>query len=72
MDIIKDNPEKTWNGEKISENECTKQKNDFIVKEYHKHLMAYRIQYRWRNARVNPNCRIGIRKIEMDMIYAGL
>ena len=53
-------------------NPFTKQKTDFMIEEYHKHLMAYRIQYRWKNALVNPNCRIGIMKIERDMIYAGL
>jgi len=43
-----------------------------MINEYHKHLMAYRIQYRWKNALVNPNCRIGLRKIERDMDFAGI
>ena len=72
MDIIKDNPDKPWDWQDISANEFAKQKTDFIVKEYHKHIMAFRIQNRWKNALVNPNCRLGIRKIERDMIYAGL
>ena len=78
MDIIQNNPDEDWDWEwewgwmSISENEFTIQKTDFIVKEYHKHLMAFRIQYMWKNALVNPNCQLGIRKIERDMIYAGL
>ena len=71
-DIIKDNPDKDWKWGGISYNPFTKQKTDFMIEEYHKHLMAFRIQYRWKNALVNPNCRLGIRKIERDMIYAGL
>jgi len=53
-------------------NKFAKEKNNFMIKEYHKHLMAYRIQYLWKNALVNPNCRIGINKIRKDMDYAGL
>ena len=72
MDNIKDNPDKEWDWYEITRNSFTKQKTDFMINKYHKHLMAYRIQYRWKNARVNPNCRIGRRKIERDMDFAGL
>jgi len=72
IDIITDNPENPWDWEKISENEFTKQKNDFIVEQYMRHLMAFRIQYRWKNALVNPNCQIGISKIGRDMEFAGI
>ena len=55
MDIIKDNPENPWDWKKISKNNFITQKTDFIINEYHKHLMAYRIQYRWKNALVNQS-----------------
>ena len=72
MDIIRNNIDKPWDWYCISMNNFTKEKTDLMIKEYHKHLMAYRIQHRWKNARVNPNCRIGINKIERDMVFAGL
>ena len=71
-ETIRENPDKTWSWYGISNNKFDKEKNNFMVKEYYKHLMAYRIQYRWKNALVNPNCRVGINKIGRDMDYAGL
>ena len=72
MDDIINNLYIRWNFYIISCKEFTKQKTDFLNEEYHKHLMAFRIQYRWKNALVNPNCQIGIRRIERDMDFAGL
>ena len=72
MDIIQDNPDKSWNWIFISLNKFTKNKTDFTIKEYYKHLMAFRIQNRWKNSIVNPNCIIGQKKIERDMVFAGL
>jgi hypothetical protein len=34
--------------------------------------MAFRIQNRWKNTLVNPNCEIGKRKIKRDMEFAGI
>ena len=70
--FIQDNPERPWDWNEITNNNFAKEKTDFMIKAYHKHLMAYRIQYRWKNALVNPNCRVGINKIGRDMDYAGL
>ena len=49
----------------------THTKKDFLVDEYRNHLAATLIQNAWKNARVNPHCRIGLNKIELDMIFAG-
>lgn len=53
-------------------NKFTKSKIEFILDEYKKHIAAYKIQNRWKNARVNPYCKIGINKINRDMNYLGL
>ena len=39
---------------------------------FKQHVMAYRIINRWKSARVNPNCELGRRKMEHDMISAGI
>lgn len=48
------------------------QKFEFILNEYKKYISAYKIQNKWKNARVNPYCKIGINKINRDMDYLGL
>jgi hypothetical protein len=50
----------------IYENGFKKDRDICIAKYYHKHLMAYRIQNYWRNARVNPNTQIGWNKGNKD------
>ena len=72
MEDICDNPDKPWDWYNVSSNPFHKAKNEFTSKEFHKHLMAYRIQHRWKNAIVNPYCRLGINTIERDMEFAGL
>jgi hypothetical protein len=72
LDIIVDNPDKDWNWKYISDNQFTKHRTDFTIKEYRRHLMAFRIQNRWKNALVNPNCKLGQRKIERDIEFAGI
>ena len=37
-----------------------------VETEYRRHLAAYRIQNKWRDARVDPNCKIGLNKIIAD------
>ena len=39
---------------------------------FKQHVMAYRIVNRWKSARVNPNCELGRRKMEHDMISSGI
>ena len=39
---------------------------------FKQHVMAYRIINRWKSARVNPRCELGRRKMEHDMISAGI
>ena len=70
-DII-DNPDKDWNWMEISKNKFTKEKKDFQMKMYREHLAAVYIQNAYKNALVNPNCQIGINKIERDMVFAGV
>lgn len=53
-------------------NKFTKSKFEFILNEYKKHMAAYKIQNRWKNARLNPYCKLGINKINRDMDISGL
>ena len=70
-DII-DNPNKDWNWYHISWNLFTKEKEDFIIKRYREHLVAVFIQNAYKNALVNPNCQLGLNRIERDMMFAGV
>jgi hypothetical protein len=70
-DII-DNPDKPWNWNAISRNTFSKDKEEFQMKRYREHLAAILIQNAYKNALVNPNCQLGINRIERDMKFAGV
>ena len=72
MKDILDNPDKDWNWDRISRNPFTKEKEEFIIKKYREHLAAILIQNAYKNALVNPNCKIGINRIKRDMLFAGI
>ena len=59
-----------WEG--IAQNEFTKEKEQFIEKKYRKHIAAILIQNAYKNALVDPNCKIGINKIKRDMVDVGI
>lgn len=54
------------------ENTLDKERNEFIASYYRKYLAAFKIQNRYRNALVNPNCKLGINKIKRTMDELGL
>ena len=72
MKDILDNPDKPWNWYCISRKPFTKEKEAFIERRYREHLVAVLIQNAYKNALVNPNCKIGINRIERDMVFAGI
>ena len=72
MEFINDNPDKEWNWRSISRNPFTKEKEEFIERRYREHLAAVYIQNAYKNAVVNPNCQLGINRIERDMVFAGV
>jgi hypothetical protein len=72
MKDILDNPDKPWNWYSISSNPFTKDKEAFVDKMYREHLVAILIQNAYKNALVNPNCQLGLNKIERDMVFAGI
>ena len=39
---------------------------------YREHLAAILIQNAYKNALVNPNCQLGLNRIERDMAFAGV
>ena len=72
MDFINANPDKPWDWTYISRNPFTKDKEEFIIKKYREHLSAILIQNAYKNALVNPNCKLGRHRIERDMEFAGV
>ena len=72
MKDINDNPDKEWNWRSISRNKFTKEKEEFQMKRYREHLASILIQNAYKNALVNPNCQLGINRIERDMVFAGV
>ena len=72
MKDIYDNLDKPWDWVYISRNPFTKDKEEFIIKKYREHLAAILIQNAYKNALVNPNCQLGINRIERDMVFAGV
>ena len=72
MKDILDNPEKPWHWYWISSNPFTKEKEEFRERMYREHLAAVLIQNAYKNALVNPNCQLGLNRIERDMVLAGV
>ena len=72
MKYIINNPDKPWEWDRISSNKFMKEKEEFIMKRYREHLAAILIQNAYKNALVNPNCQLGINRIERDMVFAGI
>jgi hypothetical protein len=72
MKDINDNPDKSWSWYNISNNPFLKDKEEFIIKRYREHLAAVFIQNAYKNALVNPNCQLGLNRIERDMAFAGV
>ena len=72
MKDILNNPDKSWNWSSLSSNPFTKEKEEFIERMYRRHLAAVFIQNTYKNALVNPNCQLGLNRIERDMAFAGV
>ena len=72
MKDINVHPSKPWKWLSLSRNLFTKEKEEFIMKRYREHLAAILIQMAYKNALVNPNCQIGLNRIERDMVFAGI
>ena len=72
MKDILDNPDEAWDWTNILLKSFRKEKEDFVKKEYRRHLAALRIQNTYRNALVNPTCQVGINRMERDMVFAGI
>ena len=72
MEFVNNNPDKPWDWIHISSNPFTKEKEEFIERRYREHLVAVLIQNAYKNALVNPNCQLGLNRIERDIIFAGI
>ena len=72
MKYINDNPDKRWSWSTMSLNIFTKDKAEFIEQKYREHLATILIQNAYKNALVNPNCQLGLNRIERDMDFAGV
>ena len=69
MEFIEKYIDKPWDWYYISKQTFNKDKELMLEIEYRKHLAAYKIQNKWRDARVDPNCKIGINKINRDIDF---
>ena len=69
---IIDNPDKSWNWKLVSRNPFTKDKEAFLMKRYREHIAAFVIQNAYKNALVDPNCKLGLNRIQRDMVFAGI
>ena len=72
MNFINKYPDKDWCWYEISKNPFTKEKENFQMKRYRKHLAAILIHNAYKNALVDPNCQLGLNRIERDMVFAGV
>ena len=66
MEMIIANPTMPWDWAEISANTFITDKEAIRDIECKKHLAAYKIQTMWRNALVNPHCKVGINRINRD------
>ena len=66
MKDILENPDKPWDWDGISKNSFTRDKQEFQLQQYRRHLASYRIQQHWHRIRSNPYHPVGQKKLELD------
>ncbi len=66
MNDILENPDKQWDWCWISHNPFTRDKQDYIIQQYRRHLASYRIQQHWHRIRSDPYHPVGRKKLELD------
>ena len=66
MKYIKENPDKPWDWNGISRNPFTRDKQDYIIQQYRRHLACYRIQQHWHRIRSDPRHQVGRKKLELE------
>ena len=66
MKYILENPDKPWNWNGISRNPFTRDKQDFQLQQYRRHLASYRIQQHWHRIRSDPYHPVGRKKLELE------
>jgi hypothetical protein len=66
MDYIKENPDKPWDWDGISSNSFTRDKQEYQLQQYRRHLACYRIQQHWHRIRCDPRHPVGRKKLELD------
>tara|TARA_R110002110_G_scaffold216630_2_gene430622 strand:- start:663 stop:953 length:291 start_codon:yes stop_codon:yes gene_type:complete len=64
--LLLDNPEGLDLSSSMFLSKFIVDQKDFMIQEYRKYMAAFLIQNRWRNARVNPYCKIGWNKVNRD------
>ena len=73
MQDIKENPDKHWNWYWICWNPFTRDKQEYWIQEYRRHLASYRIQQHWHRIRLDPRHPVGQRRLEReyDRVFGG-
>jgi len=66
MKDIQENPDKPWNFYGISVNSFTRDKAEYLLLQYRRHLASYRIQQHWHRIRADPRHPVCQRRLELD------
>ena len=66
MKDILENPDKPWDWNRISWNLFTRDKQEFQLQQYRRHLASYRIQQHWHRIRSDPYHPVGRKKLERE------
>ena len=66
IEFINENPDKQWDWCWISHNPFTRDKQEFQLQQYRRHLACYRIQQHWHRIRSDPRHPVGRKKLELD------
>ena len=64
--FINAHPDKSWNWYYLSKNPFTRDKQEFQIQQYRRHLSCYRIQQHWHRIRSDPRHPVGQRRLELD------
>ena len=72
MDFIKENPDKPWDWENLSNNKFTKGKKMFMEKKIREHMAAFKIQTYWRRANYDPEYELCKRRLMREYNALGI
>jgi hypothetical protein len=66
ISFINENPDKQWDWDEIANNTFTRDKTEFQLQQYRRHLASYRIQQHWHRIRLDPRHPVGQRRLDRE------